>query len=82
MSFLGSKAEARAIIGEIEESPTVGHGGTSPILRGASEPGGIANKAKPAHEVQQVGRLRAGINKPRTATDSLRRKYAASGSNK
>lgn len=82
MSFLGSKSEARAIISEIELSPTTGASGTSPILHGASSPGGATSGTKPAGETQMVGRLRAGINKPRTATDSLRRKYAASGSNK
>lgn len=81
MSFLGSKGEARSIISEIELSPTTGASGTSPILRGASSPGGAANSAKPAGETQQVGRLRAGIKTPRTRTDSLTRKYAASGSN-
>lgn len=80
MSFLGSKSEARAIIGEIELSDTHGAGNTSPILSGASTPGGAANKAKPSGETQQVGRLRAGIKTPRTRTDSLTRRYAASGS--
>ena len=80
MSFLGSKSEARAIIGEIELSPTTGASGTSPILSGSSSPGGAANKSKLAGETQIVGRLRAGIKTPRTRTDSLTRKYAASGS--
>lgn len=82
MSFLGSKAEARAIISDIQVDSAQGSGGTSPILRGASSPGGAANSAKPAGETQIVGRLRAGIKTPRTRTDSLTRKYAASGSNK
>jgi len=79
MSFLGSKSEARSIISEIELSHTHGADNTSPILKGASSPGGAANSAKPAGETQRVGRLRAGINTPRTRTDSLTRKYAASG---
>lgn len=73
MSFCGSKSDARAAISSIELSDTTGSGGTSPVLRGASGPGGAAAKAKPAGETQVVGRLRAGINKPRTKTDSLRR---------
>lgn len=79
MSFLGSKSEARAIIADIELSPTTGAGGTSRIRDGVSTPGGAAAMAKPAHETQEVGRLRAGIKSPRTRTDSLTRKYAASG---
>jgi hypothetical protein len=82
MSFHGTKGEARGIIGEIELSNTHGSGGTSPILHGASSPGGAANHAKPSGETQIVGRLRAGIKTPRTRTDSLTRKYAASGSSK
>lgn len=82
MSFLGSKSEARAIISEIELSRTHGSDSTSPILHGSSSPGGAAHGTKPAGETQHVGRLRAGINKPRTRTDSLTRKYAASGSSK
>jgi hypothetical protein len=77
MSFLGSKGDARAIISEIEVSDTHGAGNTSPILNGASGPGGAASKAKPAGETQVVGRLRAGINKPKTRTDTLTRLYAA-----
>lgn len=80
MSFMGSKSEARAIISEIELSRTHGNDGTSPILHGSSSPGGAAMKAKPSGETQIVGRLRHGIKSPRTRTDSLVRKYAASGS--
>jgi hypothetical protein len=79
MSYPCSKADARAAISEIELSHTHGSDGTSPILHGASSPGGAAHMAKPAHEVQIVGRLRAGIKKPKTRTDSLTRHYAASG---
>lgn len=80
MSFCQTKEVARAIISDIEVSHTHGADSTSPILRGASGPGGAAAGTKPAGETQRVGRLRAGINKPRTRTDSLTRKYAASGS--
>lgn len=82
MSFFGSLADARANIHEVEVSNNVGHakgGATSPILRGASGPGGAASGTTPAGETQQVGRLRKGIKTPRTRTDSLTRKYAASG---
>lgn len=79
MSFLGSKSDARAIISEIELSPTTGAEGTSKIRDGVSSPGGAAAHARNASETQIVGRLRHGIKSPRTATDSLRRKYAASG---
>lgn len=80
MSFHGSKGDARAIISDIEVSDTHGAGNTSPILRGASSPGGAASSraSVPAGETQQVGRLRKGIKTPKTRTDSLTRKYAAS----
>lgn len=84
MSFLGSKNEARAIISDIEVSEnTHTSSGTSPILRGASSPGGAASSraSVPAGETQQVGRLRKGIKTPRTRTDSLTRKYASTGTN-
>lgn len=75
MSFLGSKSDAVAAIASVEVSEnTRTSSGTSPVLHGASGPGGAAAKAKPAGEVQIVGRLRAGINKPLTKTDSLTRK--------
>lgn len=77
MSFSRSKEEAHAIIHSIEESPTTGHGMTSQILRGHDTPGGAANVAKPAHETQQVGRLRAGIRTPKTRTDKLTRRYGS-----
>lgn len=82
MSFLGSISDARAIIHEVEVSNDVGHskgGATSPILNGASGPGGAASGTTPAGEVQHVGRLRKGFKTPRTRTDKLTRKYAASG---
>jgi len=83
MSFLGSKGDARGIISDIEVSNTHGSGGTSPILRGASSPGGAASSraSVPAGETQQVGRLRKGIKTPRTRTDSLTRRYASTGTN-
>lgn len=75
MSYLGSKSDAVAAIASVELSEnTRTSSGTSPVLHGASGPGGAASKAKPAGETQIVGRLRAGINKPLTATDSLKRK--------
>jgi hypothetical protein len=75
MSYLGSKSDAVAAIASVELSEnTRTSSGTSPILHGASGPGGAAAKAKPAGEVQVVGRLRAGIKTPLTATDSLKRK--------
>jgi hypothetical protein len=74
MSFALGMSEAKACIASVEVSEgTRSASGTSPILNGASGPGGAASKAKPAGETQQVGRLRAGINKPRTRTDSLTR---------
>ncbi len=78
MSFLGSKSDARAIISEIELSENSHSNTGSAILNGYSTPGGAAMSAKPSNEVLQPGRLRAGIKKPRTRTDSLTRKYAAS----
>lgn len=79
MSFAQPFSEARSIIRNIEQDESQGSGNTSPILSGASTPGGAAEKAKPSGEVLQPGRLRAGIKTPRTRTDSLTRKYAASG---
>lgn len=79
MSYCGSKSDAVAAIASVELSEgTRSSSGTSPIRDGASGPGGAASKAKPAGEVQVVGRLRAGIKTPRTRTDSLTRKLAAS----
>lgn len=80
MSFSGLIADARNQISMIELSDTHGSGNTSKIRDGHSTPGGAANATAPAGEVQQVGRLRKGIKTPRTRTDSLTRKYAASGS--
>lgn len=80
MSFLGSLSEARGNIHEVEVSNDVGHskgGASSPILNGASGPGGAASGTTPAGETQIVGRLRKGIKTPRTRTDSLTRLYAA-----
>lgn len=78
MSFHGTMSDAKGNIASVELSEnTRTSSGTSPILKGASSPGGAASKAKPAGETLQVGRLRAGIKTPKTATDTLRRKYAA-----
>lgn len=80
MSFHGSKSDAQAAIASVELSEnTRTSSGTSPILNGASGPGGAAAGTKPGGQTQVVGRLRAGINKPLTRTDSLTRKYVASG---
>lgn len=81
MSFLGSKSEARAIIAEIELSENTHSNSGSAILKGYSTPGGAANSAKPSGETLMPGRLRAGIKKPRTRTDSLTRSYGSTGSN-
>lgn len=79
MSYFGSISDARSAIASVESSEnTHTSSGTSPILNGASGPGGAASKAKPAGEVQEVGRLRKGIKTPKTRTDSLTRHYAAS----
>jgi hypothetical protein len=78
MSYYGSKSDARACIAEIELSENTHSNTGSAILAGYSTPGGAANSAKPHAETLMPGRLRAGIKKPRTRTDSLTRKYAAS----
>lgn len=78
MSYLGSKADVKACIAEIELSENTHSNTGSAILNGYSTPGGAAMKAKPSGETLMPGRLRAGIKKPRTRTDSLTRKYAAS----
>ncbi len=78
MSYLGSKSQARAEIADVQvDTGSIGASPTSPTLHGAGSPGGAANGTTPAGEVQMVGRLRKGINKPRTRTDSLTRLYAA-----
>lgn len=79
MSFYGSHAEAKAIISEIECSENTHSSSGSKILEGYSHPGGATTGVKPASEVLMVGRLRAGINTPRTRTDKLERKYASTG---
>jgi hypothetical protein len=83
MSFYGLMEDAHAAIHKVELSNDIGHskgGASSPIHAGSDTPGGAAMHAKPSGETQHVGRLRAGIKSPKTATDTLRRKYAASGS--
>jgi hypothetical protein len=77
MSYPGLYDSVMKDIVNIEVSATHGHANTSPIRDGASTPGGAANLAKPAHETQMVGRLRAGIRTPRTRTDKLTRRYGA-----
>lgn len=79
MSFFGSLSEARANIHDVERSTNIGHSvgkASSGMLRGHSTPG---SENLPAGETQQVGRLRKGIKTPKTRTDTLTRKYAASG---
>lgn len=78
MSYCGSKSDARSAIASIELSETTGSGNTSPILKGASGPGGFAASTKPAGEVLEAGRLRKGIKPTNVRTGSLTRKYAAS----
>lgn len=80
MSFMGSKSEARAIIAEIECSENSHSNSGSKILHGYDHPGGATSGVKPASETLMPGRLRAGINKPRTRTDKLTRKYASTAS--
>lgn len=79
MSYLGTMSDARAAIASVEASENSRtSSGTSPILAGSDNPGGAASGTKPAGQTQQVGRLRAGINTPKTRTDSLTRKYPES----
>lgn len=80
MSFYGSHSEAKSIIAEIEVSENTRSAKGSAILHGHSMPGGAAHAAKPHSETLMPGRLRAGINKPRTRTDTLVRHYGSTGS--
>lgn len=80
MSFYGSHAEAKAIIAEVEVSENTHSCQGSKILAGYDHPGGATSGVKPASETLMPGRLRAGINKPRTRTDKLTRKYASTAS--
>lgn len=80
MSFYGSHGEAKSIIAGIELSENTRSNSGSKIYAGHSEPGGAAMGHKPASETLMPGRLRAGINKPRTRVDSLTRKYASTAS--
>ena len=70
MSFFGSMSDAKNANGvELSvDQPT------SPVLNGASSPGGATSGTKPAGQTQVVGRLRQGIKTPLTRTDSLTRK--------
>lgn len=77
MSYYGSIAEAKSTIASIELSENTHSSSGSKILAGHSGPGGAAGGTKPAGENLQPGRLRAGINKPLTRTDTLTRKYAS-----
>lgn len=80
MSYFGTKADVKACIAEIELSENTHSNSGSKILAGYSGPGGAAEGTTPAGETLMPGRLRKGIKTPRTRTDSLTRKYAASGS--
>ena len=82
MSFCLSKEAAHACIESVELSENTRSSSGSKIYAGYSHPGGATEGTKPAKEVLQPGRLRAGINKPLTRTDTLQRKYAATGHNK
>jgi hypothetical protein len=77
MSYLGSHTDAKACISEIELSENTRSSAGSAILHGYDHPGGAAQSAKPAGETLMPGRLRAGIKKPRTRTDTLTRLYGA-----
>jgi hypothetical protein len=79
MSFLGSHAEAKSVIAGIELSENTRSNTGSAILAGYNHPGGAAQSAKPSGETLMPGRLRAGIKKPRTSTDTLRRKLLGAG---
>jgi len=78
MSYFGSHSDAKACIAGVELSENTRSNTGSAILAGYNTPGGAANVAKPSGETLMPGRLRAGIKKPKTRTDSLTRKYAAS----
>lgn len=75
MSFCGSKSDAKACIADIELSENTRSNTGSKILSGSSSPGGAANSAKPSGETMSQKRTSL-----RTATSSLRRKYASTGS--
>lgn len=78
MSYPQDCAHVKATIAAIEESENTHSSSGSKILAGHDTPGGAANVAKPHAETLMPGRLRAGIKTPRTRTDKLTRKYAAS----
>lgn len=75
MSFYGSHSEAKSIIASIEVSENSRSCSGSKILKGHSSPGGAAEGHPPASETMSQKRT-----KLRTATDSLRRKYASTAS--
>ena len=79
MSYFGNlHGETYANIAAVELSENTRSNTGSAILKGYDTPGGAAMGHPPASETLMPGRLRAGIKKPRTRTDSLTRKYAAS----
>lgn len=77
MGFYGSFNDAKNAHGVEEGGPTGRNTPTSPVRDGTSSPGGAANGTA-ANAVQMVGRLRHGINTPRTRTNELTRKYPQS----
>lgn len=77
MSYPGTIADVKSTIAAIELSENTHSSTGSNILHGSSTPGGAANSAKPAGETMSQKRT-----KLRTATDTLRRSYASTGSGK
>ena len=80
MSYLGSVADVHSAIDAIEESENTRSNVGSAILHGYSSEQGGPKGEVPAKETLMVGRLRKGIKKPRTRTDTLTRHYGSTGS--
>ena len=80
MSYFGRHAEAHADIMGVEVSEYSRSNEGSKILHGHETLEGAAKGTKPATETLMPGRLRAGISKPLTSTDTLRRNYGSTGS--
>jgi len=77
MSYYGTCADVKATIAAIEESENTHSNTGSPILHGSSMPGGAANGKAPSGATMMPKRT-----KMHTRTDTLTRKYAATGSSK
>jgi hypothetical protein len=75
MSYPCSVADAKASIASVELSENTRSNTGSKIYSGHSSPGGAASSAKPAGETMSQKRTTL-----RTATSTLRRKYASTGS--